>query len=160
NYARKVERDLPETPTVAVDVHAIKPRDWALSDDEMKAWWYSKREGGEIEQGVRTLGIVKRTWWLTCLFTGARRGSVEALKWADVDLNAKVVQFRVTKGDRPYGVPISDKLAEILKSYRDCGEVPPSQWVFPSPVGDGHLVDVRDDKRGVQSAHHLRHTFR
>jgi integrase len=25
---------------------------------------------------------------------------------------------------------------------------------------DAHLVNVRDDKRGVASAHHLRHTYR
>ncbi|MCW5976939.1 MAG: tyrosine-type recombinase/integrase [Bryobacteraceae bacterium] len=150
-YARKVDADLPESPTVAVDLPEMKARDWALAPADLHKWW----------AGVKPLNPIKRTWWLACLFTGARRGSIEALKWADVDFEKRTITFRVTKGDRPYIVPMADKLAELLTGYRDSGEVPPSEWCFPSPVNpESHLVNVRDDKRGVLSAHHLRHTFR
>jgi len=150
-WARKVDLLLPEPPTVVVDMRRVKPRDWALDADQLREWW----------DAVKLLKVVKRMWWLTCLFTGARRGSIEALKWTDVDLAEKTIRFRVAKGDRPYRVPASDKLIELFDAYRDSGEVPPSEWVFPSPTKpDWHIVNVRDDKRGVKSAHRLRHTFR
>ena len=163
-YARRADGDLPESPTAAVDLPAIKSRDWALSAEELKAWWQSTKSdeaGNETPCGVSTLGAIKRTWWLTCLLTGARRASIESLRWTDIDIEQKMIRFRVTKGDRPYTVPAADRLVELLAAYRDGGEVPPSEWVFPSPAKpEHHLTNVRDDKRGVASAHHLRHTFR
>ena len=150
-YARKVNLDLPESPTVAVELPTLKSRDWALSADQLRAWWAAAEK----------LTPIKRAWWTTCLLTGARRGSIEAMQWADIDFNKKVIQFKVTKGDRPYIVPAADRLMALLVAYRDGGEVPPSNWVFPSRVKpELHLVAVRDEKRGVASAHHLRHTYR
>jgi integrase len=38
--------------------------------------------------------------------------------------------------------------------------VAPSEWLFPSCVNsEPHLVKVRDEERGVASAHYLRHTM-
>jgi integrase len=149
-YHKKVAPDLPECPTVVVELPRLKPRDWALSDDELRAWWGA----------VQKLNPVKRTFWLALLLTGARRGSVEALRWRDIDFERRVIHFRVAKGGRTYSVPAPDLLLEILRRYRET-EAPPSDWVFPSPQKpDAHLVNVRDDKRGVASAHHLRHTYR
>ncbi len=163
-YARRADGDLPESPTVAVDLPAIKARDWALSPDELKTWWQSREiddEGNETARGVKALGPIKRAWWMTCLLTGARRGSIEGMKWADIDFDRKVIRFEVAKGGRTYSVPAADRLIELLTAYRDGGEVPPSDWVFPSAMKpEHHLVNVRDDKRGVASAHHLRHSFR
>jgi integrase len=100
-------------------------------------------------------------WWITALFTGGRKGSIEALRWNDLDFTRKMIRFRVTKGDRPYAIPMADKLAELFAEYRDSGEVPPSEWVFPSQVHDGaHIVAVKNDKEGVPPAHRLRHTYR
>ena len=39
NYQRRVLLDLPECPAVAVDLTRVRPCDWALSDDELCAWW-------------------------------------------------------------------------------------------------------------------------
>jgi integrase len=150
-HARKVNRRLPESPTVAVTLPPTKKRDWALSPEALTKWW----------RGVSTLVPIKKTWWLTALLTGARAGSIEALEWRDVDLSQKTILFRVTKGDRPYKIPMSDRLAEILTDYRDAEQAPPSRWVFPSPSkADAHVVAVRNDKQGVPSAHHMRHTYR
>lgn len=162
-WQRKIDTSLPEPPTTAVEVEPIPARDWAYSAEELAKWWYSqKEEKAEIvTRGVKTLGPLKRMWWLTALFTGARKGSIEALKWTDVDLDMKRIHFRVTKGDRPYAVPMCEKLADLLTEYRDGGDVPPSPWVFPSTVSEGdHVVGVKNDKEGVGPAHRLRHTFR
>jgi integrase len=170
-WHRKVNTDLPESPMVVAEIHHIKARDWAYSDDELGAWWSApkkdengdvvKKDGKVVMQGVSTLGAIKRMWWLTALFTGARKGSIEALKWTDLDLSKKTIHFRVTKGDRPYIIPVADKLAELLTAYRTSDDVPPSEWVFPSPVIDGaHLIDVKNPVEGVGPAHRLRHTYR
>jgi integrase len=77
-----------------------------------------------------------------------------------VDFERKRILFFVAKGDRPYAVPMSDKLAALLLAYRDSGDVPPSDWVFPSNRRDGqHIIGVKNDVEGAGPAHRLRHTF-
>ena len=123
----RIQHDLPEWPRKVAEIHEIPPRDWAYSEDELRAWWHTTEEnedGEPVDKGVSTLGPIKRIWWLTALFTGARKGSIEALKWTDVDLEKKTVHFRVAKGNRPYVVPISNKLAELLIAYRKEGKGP------------------------------------
>jgi integrase len=163
-WQRKIDTSLPESPTTAVEVEKIPARDWAYSAEQLRAWWYARKETkgpAPVELGVKTLGTIKRMWWLTALFTGARKGSIESLQWPDLNFEKKTMHFRVTKGDQPYIVPMSDKLAELLIGYRDGGQVPPSDWVFPSPVKEGqHIVGVKNDKEGAGPAHRLRHTFR
>ena len=159
-WCRETDENLPEWPRKAAELHEIKPRDWAYSPDELRAWWHVEKQGEDGEKGVKTLGPVKRMWWLTALFTGARKGSIEALRWSDVDIEKKVIRFQVTKGDRPYAVPMADALADFFTSYRD-REALPSEWVFPSRSVDGtHMVDVKNPNEGVGPAHRLRHTFR
>ena len=69
-WHRREDPLLPERPTVAVDLHSIRPRDWAMSPEDLRAWL----------ETVQSLSAVKRMWWLTALFTGARKGSIEALR--------------------------------------------------------------------------------
>ena len=162
-WQRKIDPTLPESPTTAVEIEAIPARDWAYTPEELRSWWYAREEkdGKMTESGVKTLGPIKRMWWITALFTGARKGSIEALQWTDLDLEKKTIRFRVTKGDRPYIVPMSDRLAGFFTAYRHSGNVPPSDWVFPSNAKAGHhIVGVKNDREGVGPAHRLRHTFR
>ncbi len=150
-YAARADADLPPAPTVAVDMQAVCPRDWALPPDELRRWWAA----------VERLNPLKRTFWLTLLLTGARRGSVEALRWRDVDLDRGVIHFTTAKRGRAYAIPACGRLVELLRAWRE--DCPPDEgdWVFPSPQKPGaHIVAARDDKRGVASAHHLRHTYR
>lgn len=150
NYRRLVNPDLPECPAVVVSLPGVPPRDWALSDEELRRWWAA----------VEKLRPLKRTWWLTLLLTGARRDSVRMLRWQDVDFDHRLIRFSTAKAGRAYSVPMPDRLASILQKWRE--EALPSEWVFPSPKRpDAPLAkQVRDDKRGVVSPHHLRHTLR
>jgi integrase len=158
-WARKEDTSLPEPPTTAVELQRIPARNWALSPKELKAWWHVSLEENGMERGVSTLGPIKKMWWMTALLTGARAGSIEALRWEDIDFDKKTIRFMVTKGDRPYTIPMSDTLAALLVAYRDGGAVPPSDWVFPSIKG-GHLARVKNDREGVRPPHTMRHTFR
>jgi integrase len=163
-WHRQVNTDLPESPMVVAQIHRIAPREWAYSDDELRAWWSAERkekDGSVVKLGVSTLGAIKKMWWQVALLTGARKGSIEALKWRDVDLDKKVIRFQVTKGDRPYSVPMCDRLAVLLADYRKSPNVPPSEWCFPSPKIEGeHLIDVKNPNEGVGPAHRLRHSYR
>lgn len=156
----RIQTDLPEWPRRVAEVHSIPARNWAYSDEELKAWWSAAAQDGK-RMGVSSLGALKRMWWLTALFTGARKGSIEALRWQDVDLDKRTIFFSLAKGGRVYTVPIADVLAKFLGEYRVSEEVPPSDWVFPSNVIEGaHLTDVKNPNEGVGPAHRLRHAFR
>jgi integrase len=121
-----------------------------LSDEELRAWW----------AGVQRLRPLKRVLWQVLLLTGARRGSAEALRWGDVDFERGLIHFSTAKAGRTYSVPACARLIELLRWWRD--QCPPdAEWVFESPQKPGrHVVAARDDRRGVVSAHHLRHTYR
>jgi hypothetical protein len=76
-------------------IHKIEARDWAYSPDELRAWWWHPpKKKDEKPGGVKTLGAIKRMWWLTALFTGARKSSVEGLKWPGMDLDKKTILTR------------------------------------------------------------------
>jgi integrase len=165
NWHREGSNDdtLPEFPKRAVPLVSIAARDWAYNDEQLRAWWHAiekTKDGERIERGVKTLGPIKRAYWLTALFTGARPGSIENLKWADVNFDKKTIHFRVAKGDRPYIVPLSEALERILAAYRDSGDVAPSEWMFAGRKEGQHLVNVKNEKEGVSAKYHLRHTFR
>ncbi len=162
-WCRKVDVDLPESPMVVAEIHRIAARNSAYSSDQLRTWWHHTVEidGKTEEKGVATLTTLKRTWWLVALLTGARKGSIEALKWTDVDLEKKVMRFSKAKGGRVYSVPMSDTLARLLEQYKSSPDIPPSDWVFPSTSRDGaHIVNVKNKREGVAGPHALRHTFR
>jgi integrase len=150
NWARKVHPDLQESPTTACVTPRVRPRDWALSDDELRDWW----------RAVQALTPLKRTWWLTLLLTGARRDSVRLLRWEDLDFDKRLIRFSTAKGGRTYTIPMADRLHDILTAWRE--ETSSEEWVFESPVRPGEplSVQVRDSRNGVCSPHHLRHTMR
>jgi integrase len=150
-YWRRIDSSLPESPTLAVDLPTPRPRDWAYSSDELRFWWAA----------VQRLTPTKRVLWEVLLLTGARRGSVEALTWDDIDFDAGLIHFRTAKAGRTYSIPACRRLLDILKRWREFCPPTEAGWVFPSPFKVGeHITEARDDKRGVGGAHHLRHTYR
>jgi len=150
NWHKRVLPDLPENPAAVCEKPRVKPRDWGMSDTELREWW----------RAVQALTPLKRTFWLTVLLTGARRNSVRLLRWQDVDFQNRVIHFSQAKGGRAYSVPMSSRLHAILAEWRE--NSPGGEWVFESPARPGQPLaeKVKDDRRGVPSAHRLRHSFR
>lgn len=152
NYHRKVNLELPECPSVVVDLPTPRPRDWALTDEDLRRWW----------EVVKKRPPLRRTWWLVLLLTGARARSMCRLEWRDIDFEAGLIHFRVVKGERPYTVPMADRLRQVLEEYREL-RLGRGDWVFPSPVRPGAaLYEGRDSYETVAGAspHRLRHTMR
>ena len=63
------------------------------------------------------------------LFTGARRGNVQAMEWKAVDLDFKLWQIPEAKGGKPVLVPLAPEVVELLRQRQEASNGP---WVFPS----------------------------
>jgi integrase len=76
------------------------------------------------------------------LFTGARRGTVAGMRWEDVDLPSGIwtIPAKIAKNKTATALPLTEPAIALLEQRmkRRAGE----PWVFPSPVGDGHLVGL------------------
>ncbi|MGH9427890.1 MAG: tyrosine-type recombinase/integrase, partial [Terriglobia bacterium] len=105
------------------------------------------------------------------ILTAARSGEARAMKWDEVDLEAKVwtVPANRMKAKVIHRVPLSERAVEILKAQR--AKHPESELVFPSPRGlilcdmvltgflRDHKVQSSDEGR-VATAHGFRSSFR
>jgi len=72
---------------------------------------------------------VLRLYILGALQTGARRGELAALTWADANMKARAMTFRYTKNGRARTVPMTDTLREALAALPR--PLSPGARVFP-----------------------------
>ena len=73
-------------------------------------------------------------------YTGCRKGEILGLRWAQVDLNRKLVRLEAgeTKNDEPRVIPMVSELHQLLsmqRARRDA-EFPACEWVFFGETGD------------------------
>lgn len=83
-----------------------------------------------------------RDFFALALFTGARRGNLLAMRWADVSFERElwVIPAESTKTGTPYFVPLIAPAIEILANRNALADG--SEFVFPGRRG-GHLVEVK-----------------
>jgi integrase len=103
------------------------------------------------------------------LLTGARRGEVRSMRWADIDFAAGTwtKPARTTKTKIDHTVPLSAPARQLLLSIHEAQRSAPSEWVFPSNRNDGHVSELKDDWAALCKAtgitglrvHDLRHSF-
>jgi integrase len=106
------------------------------------------------------------------LLTGARRGEVLSMRWADVDLGKKLWSKPAasTKQKEDHEVPLSEPALQLLKELRDQQtskrrELP--EYVFSGAGKTGHVVEIKRSWRHLCKAagltdlriHDLRHSF-
>jgi integrase len=97
------------------------------------------------------------------LFTGARRGEVLAMKWADLDLAAGVwtKPGATTKQKTEHRVPLSAPVRQLLAAIPQA-----SEYVFPGRLGS-HRVEIKGNWAAICEAakldgvriHDLRHSY-
>ncbi len=71
---------------------------------------------------------------LLAITSGARRGELLTLRWADVDLKAGRALVRETKNGEQRTLPLAGKALETLRELKLQGSAR-SQYVFPAPNG-------------------------
>ena len=73
------------------------------------------------------------------LYTGARKSNVLAMRWDEIDLDARIWRIPMTKNGKPQIVPLEEPELAILK--RRQADNNGSEWVFPgrSDTASGHL---------------------
>jgi len=76
-----------------------------------------------------------------CLLTGARRGNVQSMRWADVDLDEGIWHIPDTKSGEPMTLPLAPPTVELLCARKAQRELNP--WVFPSYGKSGHIVELK-----------------
>jgi integrase len=99
----------------------------------------------ELQRLLRAIEAEGEPWadaFKMLLFTGARRGSVAGMRWEDVDLPSGIwtIPAKIAKNKTATPLPLTEPAIALLEQQirRRAGE----PWVFPSPVGDGHLVGL------------------
>jgi integrase len=139
---------------------------------------------GEVQELLASLSFRERTLVLLAVTTGLRRSELFALKWKDVDFQARQICVTRSIVENVVGlcktessqkpVPAHDDLVEALREWH--GHTPyqsSESWVFASPVNEGrrpylgqqimqrHILPVAR-KLGITKRigwHTFRHTY-
>lgn len=111
----------------------------ALPPEQLARWY---RAVMHIENPIR------RDYLRLVLFTGLRRNSATAIRWADIDLFTRTLRLPNPKGgkERAFTLPLSDYLVELLRARRTENETiyPESPWVFPAASASGHISEPKE----------------
>lgn len=85
-----------------------------------------------------------RDFWLLALFSGARRGNVAGMAWADIDLAQGIwyLPGQQTKTGLPLAIVLPPPAVAILKTRQETIGTD-GAWVFPADTATGHVVDPR-----------------
>jgi integrase len=99
------------------------------------------------------------------MMTGARKGEVLGMRWADIDLGTGTWSkpAATTKQKRDHVVPLSAPVRQLLAEIRG----PSDEYVFPSERIDGHRASIKAAWKRICKAagitrlrpHDLRHSF-
>jgi integrase len=106
------------------------------------------------------------------LLTGARRGEVLSMRWADLDLTAGIWSKppSSTKQKEHHQVPLSAPVRQLLSEIRAAQSAKHrvlGTYVFPGSGDTGHVVEIKKGWRSICKAagiaglriHDLRHSF-
>lgn len=105
-YAWAVREGLADTnPAAGANRFPERSRERTLSDAEISAVWRATASDDPYSALVRLL-----------MLTGARREELGALRWDEVDLDARTISLPParTKNNRPHVIPLSDRAFAIV----------------------------------------------
>jgi integrase len=91
-----------------------------------------------------------RDYFLVCLFVGARKSNVLAMRWEDIDFRAGIWRIPETKSGQPVVVPLVGPVIQLLAARRSTSNG--SEWVFPSYGKTGHIVEPKSAWKRIITA--------
>jgi integrase len=123
-----------DNPAKHVERNAEEKRRRYLSPEELRALTVALEKHAD-QQAANIIRLL--------LLTGARRGEVLALKWADLDLRAKVwtKPASATKQKALHAVPLTGPACLLLAELRK-GAAGNAEYVFPGRAGP-HRVEIK-----------------
>jgi integrase len=149
----------PDNPAKGVERNQESKRERYLSADELKRLSEALTDCAD-QQGANIIRLL--------LLTGARRGEVFRMRWADLDLKVGIwtKPGATTKQATFHRVPLSAPARALLADLRRKADDDDAEFVFPSRVG-GHRVDIKKTwialckatKITGANVHDLRHTY-
>jgi integrase len=103
--------------------HLSAPIEPAQAAEALRLLWKATEAGDALSRLCRALP-----------YLAVRPMEAAAMRWDDIDLEAREWRFVTPKTDQPHIVPLSRQVLDIL------GPPQPSGWVFPSSrLADGHI---------------------
>jgi integrase len=139
-----------DNPTRGVSKHHEQVRTRRLSIDELRRLW-NAMEALDLGQD--------RQWgdfFRLLILTGSRRSPFCAMRWRDLDLDARVwmVPVEWAKSKREMAVPLSSEAVWILTARREQAHtLGSSDWVWPSSESaTGHVVNPEKPWRRLLKA--------
>lgn len=145
-------------PVRGIKRFADKKCDRYLSQRELVALGKALRDGLSDDLNPQAIAILK-----LLIFTGARKGEIEMLKWADLDLESGYLRLSDSKTGQK-AIPLNAGALEILAYLPRLSGSP---YVFPAHRSDGHyegtpkvwrIIRAKAGLEGVR-LHDLRHSF-
>jgi integrase len=95
---------------------------------------------------AKTTNTNIRDFIMLSILTGARRGNMTAMRWADINFERAEWRIPDTKNGDPVIVQLSREAVETLRARE--ASIPAGQWVFPGSGKSGHMVSP---KKGVST---------
>lgn len=132
-FSKAIEYSLWEksNPTEGIKKFKEQSRDRFLQSDEFPRFFSALIE--ETNEKIRDYIPIS-------LLTGARRSNVQAMKWAQVNLDLGEWRIPETKNGTPQTVTLCNEALIILKNLKSRSE---SEYVFPGSGKLGHLVEPK-----------------
>ncbi|MHC4698244.1 MAG: tyrosine-type recombinase/integrase [Planctomycetota bacterium] len=133
NHGRRTLRLTMQNPCEGIRKFPEQQRERFLDADEL----------GQFFEALAGESEPFRTFFLILLLTGARRGNVQAMKWADVDLDRGIwrISHTESKNRAAMLVVLSPEVVGLLQ--RLSIDADGSEYVFPSRGRTGHLIEPK-----------------
>lgn len=135
NYAAKLHDYTGPIPTAGVTFFKESSRERFLTPAEVAAFFASAREEGDPWAG----------FFAMALFTGARRANIQAMNWADIDLDAKTwtIDRGEAKAAKTIVLPLTPEAIATLERLRPNANE--AGWVFPGrgKTRSGHVGNAK-----------------
>lgn len=119
-----------ENPADRFERFKETPRRRFLHPDEMAVFF----------DALATAPPTFRDFVLLCLFTGARRSNIQAMRWVDINFERAEWVIPETKNGEPHLLPLVPQAMTILE-YRQ--QDTDSPWVLPSHSASGHYEEPK-----------------
>lgn len=156
NYAIKEERFDGRNPAISVKLNKTEPRVRYMEHAELQRFFAVLDEYDNE---------ISRDAILMLIYTGARKRNVLEMKWADIDMEAKIWKIPQTKTAKNVTIALVEPAMEVLQKRWEQAE---NEWVFYSPTSkSGHVEDIKRawasilEKAQITNLriHDLRHTL-